>query len=105
MGRVIATEATPHLPAPLAQVANSSIGAARGVASGVVQSAQGALASAVRVSATNAFMHGSHGGDWVAAGISMAGGTRVRAAPAHPVTSTAPEPDPATPAVPSPAGA
>jgi hypothetical protein len=48
-------------------------------------------------------MHGIHGGDWVAAGISVAGAVFAFALlPAHPGTSSVPELDPA--AVPSPAG-
>ena len=95
-----------HLPASLAHAANSSIGAALGVATGLVHSGHGALASAVRASATNAFMHGIHGGEWVAAGISLAGAALAFVLlPAHPVTSNAAEPDPSAPAIPSAAGA
>jgi hypothetical protein len=94
-----------HLPASLAHVAHSSIGAALGVADHLLQSGHGTLASAVRVSATNAFMHGIHGGDWVAAGVSLTGAVLAFVLlPAHPTTTTAAEPDPVIRAVPSPAG-
>jgi EmrB/QacA subfamily drug resistance transporter len=94
-----------HLPASLAHVAHSSIGAALGVADHLLQSGHGTLASAVRVSATNAFMHGIHGGDWVAAGVSLTGAVLAFVLlPAHPTTTTAAEPGPVIRAVPSPAG-
>ena len=95
-----------HLPASLAHAANSSIGAALGVATGLVHSGHAALAAAVRASATNALVHGIHGGEWVAAGISLVGAALAFVLlPAHPVTSNAPDPDPATPTVASAAGA
>ena len=91
------------LPGPLMHAARSSIGAALGVAGGLIHGGHVAVGSAVRVSATNAFMHGIHGGDWVAAGISVAGAVFAFVLlPAHPGTSSAPELDPATRAVPSP---
>jgi hypothetical protein len=94
-----------HLPAALTHTANSSIGAALGVAHGLAQGGHIALASAVRVTATNAFMHGIHGGELLAAGVSLAGAALALALlPAHPVTSPSPDLDPAACAVPSPAG-
>jgi EmrB/QacA subfamily drug resistance transporter len=94
-----------HLPTSLAHAAHSSIGAALGVANGLVHSGHGELASAVRESATNAFMHGIHGGEWVAAGISLAGAVLAFVLlPAHPVTSASTELGSAAPALPSPAG-
>ena len=62
-----------------------------------------ALGAAVPESATNAFMHGIHSGDWVAAGISVTGAVfAFILLPAHPGASSAPELDPAARAVPSP---
>jgi len=91
------------LPGALTHAARSSIGAALGVAGGLIHGGHVALGAAVRSSATNAFMHGIHGGDWVAAGISVAGAVfAVALLPAHPGTSGAPELDPAARAVPSP---
>jgi EmrB/QacA subfamily drug resistance transporter len=94
-----------HLPAALTHTANSSIGAALGVAHGLAQGGHLALASAVRVTATNAFMHGIHGGELLAAVVSLAGAALALVLlPAHPVTSTSPNLDPPAHAVPSPAG-
>jgi EmrB/QacA subfamily drug resistance transporter len=94
-----------HLPAPLAHTAHASIGAALGVAHGLAQGGHAALGSAVRATASEAFMHGMHGGDWLAAGVSMAGALLAFGLlPAHPVASSAPELRPAGRAAPSPAG-
>jgi EmrB/QacA subfamily drug resistance transporter len=97
----LAATLPPHLPAQLAHTAGSSIGAALAVAHGLAQAGHGALANAVRTSATNAFMHGIHGGDWVAAGMSMAGAVLAFALlPAHPVTGASAELDPVVQAAP-----
>jgi EmrB/QacA subfamily drug resistance transporter len=94
-----------QLPAPLAHATHSSIGAALGVAGSLAHSGHAALATAVRVTATDAFMHGIHGGEWLAAGISLIGAALAFALlPAHPVTSTPAELDPADRVLPSPAG-
>jgi EmrB/QacA subfamily drug resistance transporter len=79
-----------QLPASLAHTANSSIGAALGVANGLAHGGHAALGSAVRVTATNAFMHGIHGGEWVAVGMSVAGALLAfLLLPAHPTVEGA----------------
>ena len=94
-----------HLPSSLAHTANSSIGAALGVANSLAHSGHSVLASGLRQSAANAFMHGIHGGDWVAAGMSLTGAVLAFVLlPAHPVTSAGPELNPAAGAIPSPVG-
>jgi hypothetical protein len=95
-----------RLPDDLAATAHSSIGAALAVSHGLADSGHGALADALRTAATNAFMHGIHGGEWVAGGISVVGALLAFVLlPAHPAASPAatPEPHPTRMPVPSPA--
>ena len=83
-----------QLPDAVAGTAHSSIGAAFAASSGLAESGHGALADALRSAATNAFMHGMHGGEWVAGAISVAGALLAFVLlPAHPATSTKPTPE------------
>jgi hypothetical protein len=95
-----------QLPHALARTAHSSIGASLTVANDLAHGGHGALADTLRLSATNAFMHGMHGGDWVAGGISIAGALLAFVLlPAHPSVRSEATPElPPTPVpVPNPA--
>jgi hypothetical protein len=96
-----------RLPDALARTAHSSIGAALAAANSLAHGGHVAVAHAVRTTAATAFMHGIHGGDWVAGAVSIAGALLAFALlPAHPTAG--PEATPRlrqTPVpLPSPAG-
>jgi EmrB/QacA subfamily drug resistance transporter len=74
-----------QLPASLGRSAHASVGAAFAVADRLAHAGHPALAAAIHNAASQAFFHGFHAGDWVAAAIAAAGAVMALALlPAHP---------------------
>jgi EmrB/QacA subfamily drug resistance transporter len=72
------------LPAGIARTAHESVGAALGVADRLMHTGHPALAIAIHDAASQAFFHGFHAGDLVAAGVAAAGAVMALALlPAH----------------------
>jgi EmrB/QacA subfamily drug resistance transporter len=85
------TSALPSsLPSHLASTAHSSVGAALEVSGGLAQAGQPALAGQVHDAANAAFFHGFSAGNWVAAGVALAGAIMAAALlPAQPSSEEA----------------
>jgi EmrB/QacA subfamily drug resistance transporter len=84
------------LPAHLASTAHSSVGAALEVSGGLAQAGEPALAGQVHDAASTAFFHGFSAGNWVAAGVALAGAIMAALLlPAQPVSEQAPVAPPA----------
>jgi EmrB/QacA subfamily drug resistance transporter len=80
------TSTLPALPADVARSAHASVGAALTSASQMADSGHPALALATSDAASSAFFHGFHGGNYVSAGVAVAGALLALAfLPAHPV--------------------
>jgi EmrB/QacA subfamily drug resistance transporter len=72
----------------LAETAHESIGAAFSAATALTHTGHAALAQTVRDAASQAFFHGLHGGDWVAAGAAAGGAVMALVLlPSHPTPS------------------
>lgn len=79
------------LPTAAARTTRQSIGAALTASAQLSRAGQGSLASAVHNTASAAFFHGLHGGDWVAAGATAVGGLMTLVLlPSHPRAATDP---------------
>jgi EmrB/QacA subfamily drug resistance transporter len=99
------TAATPAgVPGPVAALARQSVGAAYAAASGVAGAGQPVLGQALRLAATNAFLHGLTAGAVVAGGVAAAGAVLAAlflpAQPARPAEPAQPA-QPARPAEPA----
>jgi hypothetical protein len=82
------TSTLPTLPADVARSAHDSVGAALAAASQLADSGHPALARATSDAASSAFFHGFHAGNYVSAGVAIAGALLALAfLPAHPSAS------------------